>query len=148
MVFLPSRRAAKELGVTANTLRKWANEEKIKHIKTPTGQRLYDIGSFTKKERAKICYCRVSSSKQRDDLERQVEYMRQRFPDYEIVEDVGSGLNYKRKGFITLLERICNGDVEEVVVAHRDRLCRFGFELIKWLIEQNSGKLMVLNKTE
>ncbi len=79
-----------------------------------------------------ICYCRVSSSKQRDDLARQVAYLHGLFPDAEVIKDVGfSGLNYKRKGLRAILERIVRPDKLTIVVAHRDRLTRFGFELIE-----------------
>ncbi len=78
-----------------------------------------------------VCYCRVSSSKQRDDLARQVAYLHGFFPEAEIIKDIGSGLNYKRKGLRTILERVVRPDKLTVVVAHRDRLTRFGFELIE-----------------
>jgi predicted site-specific integrase-resolvase len=146
-MFKPSRKAAKELGVHPNTLRKWADEGKIKYIRKRAGQRLYDVDSFIKGgiERQRICYCRVSSPKQKDDLG--LEFMRQRYPNYIFIEDAGSGLNFKRKGLTTLLEQVCRGDVEEVVVAHRDRLARFGFDLIKWFVEHFGGKIVVLNHT-
>jgi predicted site-specific integrase-resolvase len=86
----------------------------------------------------------VSSAKQKEDLHRQIAYMREHFPEHEIIQDVGSGLNFKRKGFTSLLERSCAGDVKEVVVAHKDRLARFGFDLVRWLVERNGGKLVVL----
>lgn len=137
----------KPLEVHPNTLRQWADNGKIKHIRTPAGQRLYDIESFVGQiiAKRKICYCRVSSYKQKDDLARQIEFMREKFPDYEIIKDIGSGLNFKRKGLLALLESTSCGDVEKIVVAHRDRLSRFGYDLIKWLIERNGGKLVVLD---
>jgi len=141
-----SKNASRELGVHPNTLRRWADEGKIKHVLSPGGKRLYDCESVSgSREMSKICYCRVSSAKQKDDLCRQVRYLRDRFPEHEIVEDVGSGLNFRRKGFTSILERSCSGTIGEVVVAHRDRLCRFGFDLIKWIIERNGGKLVVLD---
>jgi predicted site-specific integrase-resolvase len=148
MGFLPSRKAEEALGVSANTLRSWADAGKIKHIKTPFGQRLYDVESFigAGHQGRQICYCRVSSYKQKDDLERQVEFMRTRYPEHEIIRDIGSGLNFKRKGLKTLLESAIKGDVRQVVVAHKDRLSRFGNELIKWLIESHGGELLVLDE--
>ncbi|RKZ61746.1 MAG: IS607 family transposase [Candidatus Parabeggiatoa sp. nov. 2] len=94
-----------------------------------------------------ICYCRVSSPKQRDDLARQVEFMRARYPEAEIVKNIVRYLNYKRKGLKSLLGRAMRGDKLEVVVAHKDRLARFGFELIEWVIQQNAGKIVVLKQT-
>ena len=74
--------------------------------------------------------------------------MRQRFPDSEIVTDVGGGLNFQRKGLVSLLERLHRGDKLQIVVAHRDRLARFGFELIQWMAEQNGGQILVLENTD
>jgi len=71
--------------------------------------------------------------------------MRELFPQYEIVQDIGSGLNFRRKGLTSLLERVLSGDVREVVVAHKDRLCRFGYELIEWLVTRNGGSILVLD---
>jgi len=89
-------------------VRKYADAGLIKHVRNPAGQRLFDVESFVKDALppATICYFRVSSPKQKDDLARQVVYMRQRFPDAEIVKDIGSGLNFKRKGLLSLLDRL------------------------------------------
>ena len=95
-----------------------------------------------------ICYCRVSSPKQRDDLQRQVVFMRERYPDARVVTDVGGGLNFQRKGLVALLERLHRGDKLRIVVAHRDRLARFGFDLIRWMAEQNGGEIVVLGNTD
>jgi len=73
--------------------------------------------------------------------------MRSKFPDYTIIQDVASGINWKRKGLKTILEFAMSGKLEELVVAYRDRLCRFGFELIQWILETNGCKLMVLDET-
>jgi predicted site-specific integrase-resolvase len=74
--------------------------------------------------------------------------MRKRFPEAEIVKDIGSGLNFKRKGLKTVLERAMQGERLKVVAAHRDRLSRFGFDLIKWIVERSAGEVVVLDKTE
>ncbi|NEQ86669.1 MAG: recombinase family protein, partial [Moorea sp. SIO2I5] len=95
-----------------------------------------------------VCYCRVSSTKQRDDLARQVAYLHSLFPEAEIIKDIGSGLNYNRKGLRTILERVVSGDQLTVVVTCRDRLTRFGFELIEYLVGLNGGKILVLDQPE
>lgn len=147
MKYVPSRKVCEILGVHPNTVRRWANEKKIRYIKTQSGQRRYDVDTYLgeTKEKRKVCYCRVSSAKQKDDLARQIKYMKERYPGHEIIQDVGSGINFKRKGLLALLERIDKGEIVEVVVAHRDRLSRFGYELIQWFIEKNGGKLVVLD---
>ena len=150
LMYVPSRKACLELGVHANTLRRWADEGKIRYIRTAGGKRLYDCSSIEENSSTKknYCYCRVSSSKQKDDLERQVQFMSERFPDYTILKDVGSGLNFKRKQLLFLLEECAMGRVGTVVVAYRDRLCRFGFELLEWFFSKNSVKLVVLEQQE
>jgi len=147
--FHPSREAARILGVHPNSLRKWADNGEINCIRTKSGQRRYDVDSYIGKSTTSttICYCRVSSHKQRDDLERQVEFLRNQYPNAEFVRDIGSGLNFKRKGLKTILERAMSGINITLVVAHRDRLARSGIDLIRQVIEQNGGKLVVLDET-
>ena len=150
MKLVPLRMACQALGMCPNTVRKYADAGLIKHVRNPAGQRLFDVDSFVKDALppATICYCRVSSPKQKDDLARQVVYMRQRFHDAEIVKDIGSGLNFKRKGLLSLLDRLARGAKLTVVVAHKDRLARFGVELIAHMLEQNGGELLVLDRAE
>ena len=149
-MYKPTRKAAEELGVCPNTLRNWANEGKIRYIRTASGQRRYDTSSVINPDAKPlgVCYCRVSSAKQKDDLARQIAFMREKFPDYDIVSDIGSGLNFKRKGFEAVLERAMQGTLGTLVVAHRDRLCRFGFDLAKWVVERNGGKVVVLDDVQ
>jgi predicted site-specific integrase-resolvase len=149
MAYIPLRKAVEFLGLHPHTLRKYADEGKIKSIKNEAGQRLYDVESYLRGAvgTAVICYCRVSSTKQRDDLARQVEFMRQQYPDAEIIKDIGSGLNFKRKGLQALLVRLLQGDKLKIVIACRDRLCRFGFELFEFMVEQNGGEIVVLDQS-
>jgi putative resolvase len=147
MAYIPLRKAVSFLGLHPNTLRKYADDGKIKSIKNEAGQRLYDVESYRHDatESAIVCYCRVSSTKQKDDLQRQVEFMRERYPEAEIVKDIGSGLNFKRKGLQSLLVRFMRGDKLTIVIACRDRLCRFGFELFEFMVQQNGGSIVVLS---
>jgi predicted site-specific integrase-resolvase len=148
MAYIPLRKAVDFLGLHPNTLRKYADSGKIKSIKNEAGQRLYDVESYRidATQSAIVCYCRVSSVKQRDDLARQVEFMRSQYPQAEIVQDIGSGLNFKRRGVQTLLVRFMRGDKLTLIVACRDRLCRFGFELFEFMAEQNGGSIVVLDR--
>ena len=148
MKYVKGKEACNILGICSNTLRKLANDGKIETIRI-SGQRRYNVSTYLGKQQKQslICYCRVSSPKQREDLERQVEYMRANYPQAEIIKDIGSGLNYKRRGLRTLLERAMRGEQLRVVVAYKDRLARFGFDIISWIIEQNAGKIVVLNQT-
>jgi putative resolvase len=143
------KQAVETLGLHPNTIRKYADNGTIEAVKTPSGQRLYDVASFTAKESrlTTVCYCRVSSAKQRQDLDNQIAYMRKLYPEAEVITDIASGLNYKRKGLKTLLERAMSGDKLSVVVAHKDRLARFGIELIEWIFQFNGGEVLVLNQS-
>lgn len=164
-MFKTPSEAAQELGVSLPTIRNWARSGKINFKITPGGQRRYDITSVheptertynnlpprkqkkEKKETGAI-YCRVSSHKQKDDLERQMQTLKEQYPDYTVYTDICSGLNYKRKGLSRLLERVQEGAHKEVVVAHKDRLARFGTDLIRWIIEHNGANLVILDQTD
>uniref|UniRef100_A0A1D9FUZ7 Integrase n=1 Tax=Moorena producens (strain JHB) TaxID=1454205 RepID=A0A1D9FUZ7_MOOP1 len=154
MALVPLRKAVELTGLSRTTLRKYADDGTIKCEKTPGGTRLFDtksllsLGKRQHNEPATICYCRVSSNKQFDDLSRQIAYMHSLFPEAEIIKDIGSGLNYKRKGLRTILERLMRGDQLTIVVACRDRLTRFGFELFEYLVSLNGGKILVLDQPE
>lgn len=93
-------------------------------------------------------YCRVSSVKQKDYLTRKTSLMRELYPSAIIMEDIGSGINYNRKGIKTILELLLRGDRVNLVVANRDRLARFGTELFEFLLKSNGGKLVVLSEED
>ena len=149
MAYVPLRIAIKRLGLHPNTLRKYADEGKIEIIKNEAGQRLYNVEAYIRgaANASLICYCRVSSYKQRDDLQRQIQYMQSLYPEAEVIQDIGSGLNFKRKGLRSLLDRLLQGYKLKIIVACGDRLCRFGFELIQYMVEQNGGEIVVLDQT-
>jgi putative resolvase len=88
-----------------------------------------------------------ASQKQTEDLARQRQSLVSQYPDYEVVEDIASGVNFHRRGLVTLLERAVRGGVEEVVVAHRDRLCRVAFDLVKSVIKACRCKVVVLGQS-
>lgn len=145
--------AAQLSGLHPNTIRNWADEGKIYSTRTKGGHRRVDISEYiipkTEEkvgDKYTICYCRVSSAKQKDDLNRQVEYMREQYPDAEIIKEIGSGINFKRKGLCRILGRAMRGDVITLVVAYKDRLARFGADIIEFILNQNGGKLVVLNE--
>ena len=147
MAWVKIKKAAEFYGVHVTTVRKYAESGHVKAKRTATGRWMFDIGESSDIKCSTICYCRVSSRKQQDDLARQVVYMRETFPKAEVISDIGSGLNYKRAGLKSILDRLMRGEKLTIVVAHKDRLARFGTELIEHLINTNGGELMVLNKT-
>lgn len=151
--------ACKILGIKEGILRKWDSQGKIKTIRTPGNIRLFDISSIDpstnilaikeKKESFAIFYSRVSSSKQKDDLERQKEYIKnncsEQYKKYQEITDIGSGINYKRPGLLRVLGLVKEGNVSHLIVASKDRLARFGYELIEWLCKEYGTKILVLN---
>lgn len=167
-LILSRTKACKYLGVGRDTLVRWETEGVIKCFRTKpgiTGHKRYDISTFkgwdklkdsdkaTKEERKiddekegkGVCYCRVSTRSQSDDLKRQVEFMQSEYPGFTIIRDFGSGVNWKRKGLLQLLQGTIEGDFRTVVVSHRDRLTRFGFELFEWFFNYYRVKLVVLD---
>jgi putative resolvase len=145
MSYVSAKEAKEYFQVTDQTLRRWAQSGEIKIKRTQGGHRRYLLPS---QESSKIIYCRVSSSKQKADLKRQINFLQKRFPDYEVIKDIGSGVNFKRRGFLSLLQRIFNGTVSEVVVSSNDRLARFNYEFFDWLFKQFSCQLICLNKSK
>lgn len=149
---------AKKVGVTVKTLQRWDRTGKLPAKRTQTNRRYYtedDLCKVLKTPKAKpatICYCRVSSQAQRTDLKNQRRVMEEYvvsagLSDVEIVEEIGGGLNFTRPKFLQLIFDICSGNVGMLVVAHKDRLCRFGFELIKQLCDHYGCELRVLDQT-
>ena len=160
MKYYSSKSVTKILGVTAQTLRNWDREGKLKpsYIKS-NGYRYYSEDSIlsytqerkTKKDLNVIGYARVSSKKQIDDLERQVNnlkiYLDNKYKSYDIITDIGSGINYTKKGWLSLIGKINKKEVDVIVVLYKDRLLRFGFELIEYFAKVNNVKIEVLDKT-
>jgi excisionase family DNA binding protein len=152
--YVPPRVAATRLGVSTKTLERWLKDGKIEGIFTQGGQRRYNLDSVIPvrrgnpaDERATLLYARVSSRGQKNDLSEQIEFLAARYPDAEIITDIGSGLNFKRKGLQTLLDRVLTNTCKLVVIAHKDRLCRFGFDLISWICARQQTEILVLNQT-
>lgn len=150
---------SKLIGRTPQTLRNWDNANKLKpHHTGANGYRYYshqqlnEVLGISDSSRKIIGYCRVSSNKQKDDLERQVENMHKYLSsidcEYEIIQDIGSGINYTKKGLRTLLQRINNKEISKIVVFYKDRLLRFGFELVEYMANLNGCEIEVLDSTE
>ena len=152
---------AKKINRTQQTLRNWDKSGKLKPqiVDKNTGYRYYTekqlkefYGEVSNKERMVIGYCRVSSAKQKEELERQVEnvktYLITKGYQFKIISDIGSGINYDRKGLNQLIQMILQDEVSKVVVLYKDRLVRFGFELIENICEFKSVDIEVIDSTE
>lgn len=168
--YISKKETLNKLGISAITLLKLADLNKIEYIKTQGGHRKYNVVKYindnkikTEKEQEEInneellnvtnkiniCYVRVSTAGQKDDLIRQKIYMQNKYPDYEIIEDIGSGINFNRKGLRKIIKLAISGKINKLIVAYKDRLTRFGYDLIESLIEEYSqGKIIIENKKE
>lgn len=160
MKYYSSKTVTQMLGVSAQTLRNWDKEGKLKpsYVKS-NGYRYYSedsILSYTQERKTKknlnvVGYARVSSKKQLDDLERQIEnikqYMASKYESYDIITDVGSGINYNKKGLLSLIEKINKKEIDVIVILYKDRLLRFGFELIEYFAKINNVKIEIIDNT-
>lgn len=151
-----------KIGKSIQTVRNWDKKNILKpsHI-TQGGTRYYSqeqlnhfLGLKSEKQINKkiIGYCRVSSHKQKDDLERQIEnvktYMYANGYQFEIITDIGSGINYNKKGLNQIIDMVTNSEVEKIVVLYKDRLIRFGYELIENLCNKFGTAIEIIDNTE
>jgi predicted site-specific integrase-resolvase len=152
--YISASEVKKRYQISSSTLRRWADQGKIPVVRfNSVGKRLYAsdaietaIGGNPTREREKVAYARVSSLHQKEDLNRQITDLRNNFPGHRIISDIGSGINFKRKGMQTILELAMSEKLEEVVVMHRDRLARFGVELFETIFSKTGTRLVVFGK--
>lgn len=154
------REFSKILGVSSQTLRNWDSKGKLHpHHTSSSGYRYYSEDQLNQVMNIKpnldklvIGYCRVSSNKQKDDLEKQIEnikiYLNAQGKPYEIISDIGSGINYQNKGLKALIERISQNRVEKVVVLYKDGLLRFGFELVEYVASLHNCNIEIIDHTK
>ena len=161
MKYYSTKKVTEILGVTAQTLRNWDKEGKLKpsYVKS-NGYRYYSeesILSYTQERKTKknlnvVGYARVSSKKQSDDLERQINnlntYISSKYDSFDIITDIGSGINYNKPGLKKLIEKINKKEVDLIIVLYKDRLLRFGFELVEYFAELNNVKIEALDKID
>ena len=156
--------AAKMLGVHVQTLRNWEKSGKLKPDSiSPGGTRRYnsdtimrisgrELIQIEKDDRVTIAYARVSSQDQKEDLKRQAQvlelYCAEHGYRYELITDLGSGMNYYKKGLTSLINRILGDGVKRLVLTHKDRLLRFGAELIFSICEAKGVEVVIINKGE
>ena len=146
--------AAKILGSSPAQLRKWElTGELLPARKTKGGTRYYDSNTLLNSysdSKITICYARVSSHDQKADLERQQimleSYCAAKGWQTEIIKDLGSGINYRKKGLKKLLEKILNKQIERLVLTHKDRLLQFGAELVFSLCESQNIEIVIIHQ--
>ena len=145
------------IGRSTQTVRRWEREGKLVSKRLPSGQRYFDesdvrviLGNAPDKKDV-VVYCRVSSAGQKDDIAPQVAAMETyclaaAIPVDQWIQEVGGGMNFKRKQFLTLLDRIQRGEIQKILVAHKDRLMRFGFDLFVHIAPENGCEIIVVNQ--
>jgi predicted site-specific integrase-resolvase len=167
--YVGGKEACQILGVHSQTLYNWDRKGWIETIRTDGNKRLYNVEKYLKekeckgdkncienleeldkkKGRLKICYVRVSSMGQKDDLERQKKLIREKYPKHMMIEEIGSGINLNKRGIRKIIELGIEGRISELVVAYKDRLARYGYELIEHIIEKYSkGEIIIVNKKD
>ena len=153
---------ADAIGKTTKTLRNWdksgrlkpamIDENRFRYYSQDQLNRYFGLKPENEIKKKVVGYCRVSSNKQKDDLKRQVEnvstYMYAKGYSFEIITDIGSGINYNKKGLNQLIDMITNSEVEKVVVLYKDRLLRFGFEIIENLCAKYGTTIEIIDNTE
>ena len=152
---------AKLTGYSVNSLQRLDREDKFKAKRTVTDKRYYTeedlelflTGQITQKERVSVGYCRVSSISQKSDLKNQEEYvysytLAKGIILDELYSDIGSGLNYKRKKWNVLLQRVMNQEIDKIYITYKDRFVRFGFEWFEQLCKDNGTEIIILNQKQ
>lgn len=162
MDYLSIGKMAEKLGVTEQTLRNWDKSGKLKPAYvSESGYRYYSneqlskaTGLFFTESSAKVVvgYCRVSTRKQSDNLDRQIDCVKQyciaKGYQFKIISDIGSGVNYSKRGLQDLLKSVMNNEVSKIVVMYKDRLVRFGFELIETICSYHNVEIEIIDSTE
>lgn len=158
--YVGGKEASKILGIHQRTLYQWEGKGSIETIRTPGNKRLYNVEKFLKEKecnyddiylknlneldnkegKLNLSYVRVSTLNQKDDLNRQKELIKNKYPEYIMIEDIGSGINLNKKGIRKIIKLAISGKINELVVAYKDRLTRYGYELIEDLIKEYSGE--------
>jgi len=151
---LKPKEVCQKLGISYRTLQSYVKKGYVKPVVLESGKWRFREEDVEKlmgivKKRKAVLYARVSSNTQKDDLVNQVKYLEENVEDYDqVITDVGSSLNMKRRGFIKLLRMILNNEVSKVIIAYPDRLVRFGFEIVEEVCRAHNCELVVLNKED
>ena len=134
--YITPQEAKRQFGFHPKTLNRWALAGKIDFIRSVGGHARYSVDSLkqiapTEDNREIILYARVSTATQKEDLKSQAEYLSKAYPQCRVISETGSGMNFKRKKFVEIMESVARKEVKLIVIAHKDRLVRFGFEFIE-----------------
>ncbi len=158
--YLTAKETKSILGCCTKTLQDWDKKGLIEVRRTVGGRRRYNVKKYTEdnnlqslltqpNNRVNIIYCRVSSHDRKDDLERQATLLQEMYPTYELIQDIGSGINFKRKGLQKIIQYAIENKLNEIVITYKDRLCRIGYDMLEFIIQKYSnGKIVILHTQE
>lgn len=150
-MYLSPQQAQQRFGYHPKTLADWADAGQIEYIRFPGGHRRYlptSLEGVSEPDdlRSVVLYARVSTHTQRTDLAIQADHIKQRRAG-EIIKEIGSGMNFKRRKFLKLMQRVADHEVKEIAIGHKDRLCRFGFDFVEWFCNLHDCQITVLGDT-
>ena len=160
MTMMKPKEMAERLGVTVRTLQIWDIKGILKAYRTPTNRRYYTeeqyleyTGQPLQNKRLNVAYARVSNNSQKDDLKNQISFIRQYVNAKgvildDVITDIGSGLNYNRKNWNKLLEKVMQNEIDTIYITYKDRFVRFGYEWFERLCKMHDTKIVVLNNVE
>ena len=148
--YITPQEAKKLFGFHPKTLNRWALAGKIDFIRSVVGHARYSVDSLEQvahgeDTRKVILYARDSTAGQKEDLQSQSDYISKAYPQCCVTSETGSGMNFKRKKFIEIMEAVARKEVKLIVVAHKDRLVRFGFDFIEWFCHLNHWEIEIIN---
>ena len=148
--YITPQEAKKLFGFHPKTLNRWALAVKIDFIRSVGGHARYSVDSLEQvahgeDTRKVILYARDSTAGQKEDLQSQSDYISKAYPQCRVTSETGSGMNFKRKKFIEIMEAVARKEVKLIVVAHKDRLVRFGFYFIEWFCHLNHWEIEIIN---
>ena len=160
MTMMKPKEMAERLGVTVRTLQIWDKKGILKAYRTPTNRRYYTeeqyleyTGQPLQNKRLNVAYARVSNNSQKDDLKNQISFIRQYVNAKGVILDdtiteIGSGLDYNRKKWNELLEKVMQNEIDTIYITYKDRFVRFGYEWFERLCKMHDTKIVVLNNVE
>lgn len=160
MTMMKPKEMAERLGVTVRTLQIWDKKGILKAYRTPTNRRYYTeeqyleyTGQPLQSKRLNVAYARASNNSQKDDLKNQISFIRQYVNAKGVILDdtiteIGSGLDYNRKKWNELLEKVMQNEIDTIYITYKDRFVRFGYEWFERLCKMHDTKIVVLNNVE
>jgi predicted site-specific integrase-resolvase len=145
-MYVTPRQAREHYKVSEKTLKRWSDSGKIKFINTKGLHRRYIIDEPNSEIKKNFIYARVSSRKQTEDLQRQIEFLSAKIKGGTVISDIGSGFNYNRIGFQRIIREVIKGGISNVYVSYPDRFTRISFDFFKWLFKHFGTKLIDISK--